>query len=111
MKLLNLKSALVGLMVVAMLSLNFVNPFSSQSYDDVKGIAHEIPVLATCGQLTGESAATPAVATVTRWVIAVALLATPTITATFGAELSADTELLDGSSKVRSSSISLSKLD
>jgi len=41
MKLSNLKIATVSAMVIAVLSLNLVNPFSSQSYDDVKGMATE----------------------------------------------------------------------
>jgi len=102
MKLLNLKSAIVGLMVVAVMSLNFVTPFSSQSYDDVKGMATEIPMSAADGQAVPTYATHPTTVSLLLFVVTRTLVRS---------SISVDAGLLDGSLKVNESSVMLSKLD
>lgn len=103
MKLLNLKSAIAGLMVVAVMSLNFVNPFSSQSYDDVKGMATEIPLSATANQGDLTKAWTP-----TTTLVSVVLYAATRSLISVSAP---NAGLLDGNSQVGESTVILSKLD
>lgn len=105
MKLSNLKSVAVGLAIMAILSLNFVNPHYVQSYsDDIKGTATKV--------MTSDISCETGLMTEAAWKrqVAVAVLAgilrgmsmNPT---------RANTELINNSSGIAKSNILLSKLD
>lgn len=103
MKLSNLKIATVSAMVIAVLSLNLVNPFSSQSYGDVKGMATEIPFSATAnkGDLTKAWTPTTTLVSIVLYAATRSLISVST----------PNTGLLDGNSQVGESTVILSKLD
>jgi len=84
-------------MLMATLSLNFVNPLSFQGYDDVKGIANKTMFSAIDSSPVQRYAAYQA-GPLKGWVLA----ANPTFT---------KSEAIDGKSKIVEAIISLSNLD
>lgn len=110
MKLSNLKLATVGAMVIAVMSLNLVNPFSSQSYDDVKGAGTEVSLATTGVQSDLAQAFTPT-STLVSVTLVVSSMTTSTIATFFGGDTTVDTGLLDESSNVTVSDVLMDKLD
>jgi len=107
MKVSKLKFVLLGIVIVGILSLNVINPFSmSNNQFDVKGMADEIP-LSTTTSTQAEVVGLPLVAAFAAFV----LLHNSARTAAGPKELRSNPSIFDGVIGLRSDDFAISKLD
>jgi len=102
MKLSKLKLVLPSIMIIGILSLNVINPFSvSNNQFDPKGIADEIPLSTTTSTLAEEGSFIAAVLLVTRVI-------TPQL---IGEQIVTNLDVCNGIARLDRGNFELSKLD